>query len=180
MQPVAHRTTVGPDFTGNLRRATKRMDDLGRAHAPSLPENLATRNTFDARHYGEVCASKTGTMRAMSKKPPSPLKLRIARRLEAVRAELGLTQEAMAARVGATRSAWSNWISSSSSEMPSEEAMIRLCQETSGWGLNMDWIYRGVTDNVNAKAAIRLAARAHGLDPDSAGAAVLEMAADQT
>lgn len=180
VKPVAHRTTGSADFTGNFRCAPKRVDDLRRVHIASLPDILAMRNNFDARPYGDPCASNTGTLAGMRKKPPSVLKLRIARRLEAARAEFGISQEAMAQRIGATRSAWSNWVSPSSPEMPAEEAMIRLCQEAREWGLNMDWLYRGVTDGLNAKAAIRLSARVHGLDPDSATGSVLELVADPT
>lgn len=179
-RPIAHGAALRADLSRNPRRPSKGTDDLRGTHSASLPDSLATRKHSVARPYGAGYASIPGIMRAMAKKKlPSVLKLRIARRLEAVRAEFGLSQEPMAQKIGATRSAWSNWISTSSPEMPAEEAMIRLCREAREWGLTLDWLYRGITDNVNTKAAIRLAARVHGLDPDSAGASVLELVDDR-
>lgn len=86
------------------------------------------------------------------------------------------TQEQIAAKIGTSRSSWSNWINPSLPEMPAEEAMIALCRETRTWGVTLDWIYRGVIDHLHTQAAIRLTARVHGLDPDSAQASVLELA----
>jgi transcriptional regulator with XRE-family HTH domain len=111
--------------------------------------------------------------------PPSDLKIAVAKRLRAVQAELGHNQEQMAALVGSSRSAWSNWIGLTAAEMPAEEAMIALCHATAPWGLTLDWIYRGVTDHINTRAAIRLTARTLGMDPETASAAVLELADPQ-
>jgi transcriptional regulator with XRE-family HTH domain len=115
-------------------------------------------------------------MAKSTSKPPSDLKIEVAARLRAVQAELNQTQEGMAELVGTSRSAWSNWVNANMADMPAEEAMIALCRATRNWNLTLDWIYRGVTDQVNTRAAIRLTARALKLDPDTAGAAVLEQA----
>lgn len=113
----------------------------------------------------------------MPKKPPSDLKIAICRRLRALQAELDLTQEEMAALAGVSRQSWSHYVGETSAAMPAEEAMIALCEGVPQYGLTLDWIYRGVTDCMPTRAAIRLTARLHGLDPDQAGAKVLELAA---
>ena len=113
---------------------------------------------------------------ADSKKPPSKLKIAICRRLRALQAEMDRTQEEMAQLLGITRQSWSHYIGATSAAMPAEEAMIALCERATEYGITLDWIYRGVTDCMPTKAAIRLTARLHGLDPNQAGAQVLELA----
>ncbi len=94
----------------------------------------------------------------MAKGPPSPLKVATSARLRAVQAELDLTDEAMGDLVGRSRSAWSNWKSERLVEMADLEAMIRLCERTP-FGLTLDWIFRGIDDQLPRAAAARLAAR---------------------
>lgn len=109
--------------------------------------------------------------------PPTTLKLEVCRRLRAVQAELDSTQDEMGILVGESRSAWSNWVSTDRPEMPKVEAMIRLCIELPQWNLTLDWVYRGISDHLPLRVAIRLRARELGLDPDTAGPEVLGRAA---
>lgn len=91
--------------------------------------------------------------------------------------ETDLGQAAFAERIGVSRSALSNWLSEARPELPAEEAMIAICERFPEYGLTLDWLYRGVADAVPMRVAIRLTARLHEMDPDQAGASVLERAA---
>ena len=104
----------------------------------------------------------------MSKKPASPLQIAVSARLRVVQTELGLTDENMAALVGVSASRWKNWINQQN--FPDEEAMVRLCLLAH---ITMDWIYRGDVASLPLAKAIRLTARARGLNPDETTAAIL-------
>ncbi|MFP5477210.1 MAG: helix-turn-helix transcriptional regulator [Gammaproteobacteria bacterium] len=102
----------------------------------------------------------------------------IARRLRAIRVELGLEQTAMAKWLDVGRTRYVNW--EKAENFPSEQAMILLCDRT---GVSLDYIYRGRLDAVPTALAIRLKAREMGIDPDSEGfdpTAVLSAAAAAT
>ena len=89
----------------------------------------------------------------------------IARRLRAIRAEIGIKPPAMAKRLGVGRTRYINWETlGPSGNMPAEEAMALLCDQVPG--LTMDYIYRGILDAVPHALAIRLTAHEEGLDPD--------------
>lgn len=103
------------------------------------------------------------------KKPPSELQTAVSKRLRAVQAELGMTDQAMADYVGGVgRTRWGNWINENN--LPAEDAMILLCDLEK---LTMDWIYRGIINGLPTSRAIRLEARMQGMDPDDPNGSVL-------
>jgi transcriptional regulator with XRE-family HTH domain len=85
----------------------------------------------------------------------------IARRLRAIRMELGFDQAAMSSWLEIGRTRYVNW--EKAENKPSEEAMVLLCDRT---GVTLDYIYRGRLDAVQTGLAIRLTAREQGMDPD--------------
>ncbi len=91
----------------------------------------------------------------------------VARRLRAVRAELGLSPAQMAERLGVGRTTYYNWEAENPAKpnFPAEEAMAELCDLLPG--LTLDYIYRGRMDAVPTSLAIRLTARELGQDPDA-------------
>jgi DNA-binding XRE family transcriptional regulator len=90
----------------------------------------------------------------------------IAKRLQAVRLELGLSKRALADRLGISRTRYLHWeTSAKSANFPAEESMIELCEMLPG--LTMDFIYRGVLDAVPHALAIRLSAFMEDIDPDT-------------
>lgn len=93
------------------------------------------------------------------------LALDIARRLKAIRSDLRLDIPAMAEYVGVTRNRYYNW--EHADNLPSELAMIRLCDNTR---VTMDYIYRGVADDIPNALASRLSLWEFGEDPDLVGA----------
>lgn len=97
------------------------------------------------------------------------LAVEMARKLTALQAEMGQSDEDMASMLGIVRQTWTNW--KNGWNKPVEEAMLVLCREGA---VTMDWLYRGRTEAMNLGHAIRLTARLKGLDPDAATAAVLE------
>ena len=94
-------------------------------------------------------------------KKATPLALEIAGRLTAIRAERGLSVPLMAESLGVARNRYYNW--EHGDNLPSEEAMIRLCNNSP---ITMDYIYRGVDDHIPTQLALRLRMRATGVDPD--------------
>ncbi len=89
----------------------------------------------------------------------------VARRLIAVRDELGVKNAPLAEMLGVPRTRFLHWISASkSANFPAEEAMIMLCDLLPG--LTMDFIYRGKIDAIPYALAIRLQARMQGRNPD--------------
>ena len=86
----------------------------------------------------------------------------VARRLALIRAELGLSQDAMAEYLGIGRSRWLNW--ERAQHFPSPVIMKRLCEFT---GLTFDYIFRGVHAGVQPALSVRLAIRERGGDPDA-------------
>lgn len=122
-------------------------------------------------------ADALGDARSAPPKPDAPeLKTAVRRRLRAVQAELGYTQDQMGELVGESRSAWSNWVSELS-EIPKPLPMIRLCHALPNWNLTLDWIYLGVRDHLPLRLAIRLRARELGVDPETATPEILERSA---
>jgi len=99
----------------------------------------------------------------MPKKPPSQLQIDITRRLRAVQAELGRTDEQMAKMAKRGRTTWTNWVNFEN--MPVEQAMVDLCEAAS---ISMDWLYRGVGGAMPTRLIIRLELRLAGVDPDKA------------
>lgn len=105
---------------------------------------------------------------------PSLLQQEVAGRLRALRDELGMTEEEIAKRVGATRESWSNWVGRTAKANPPPVAkMIRLCGSENEH-LTLDWIYRGVGDMVPHSRLVRLTARLLGMDPDEATQDILK------
>lgn len=106
----------------------------------------------------------------MTKMENAPVKLSqadIARRLQAVRDEIGASNADMARRLGVTRTRFLHWISDGeSANFPAEEAMAALCDLVPG--LTLDFIYRGKLDAIPHALAIRLQARVQGINPDEA------------
>lgn len=179
-RPVADGAAARPNLGGQLGRPTQGTDDRVRVHTQWLPEMLAQHKNFVARPSGKACArfpGKFADMPAKPKKPPSKMKVAVARRLQAIQDELGQTDEAMGAMSGKSRQAWSNWSTVNQSEMPPVEAMARLCDELARWNLTLDWIYRGVTDHLHTKIGIRLSMRERGHNPDEVAEPALEPSA---
>lgn len=75
----------------------------------------------------------------------------VAQRLRATRAALGLTQEQLAAEIGVTRTAYTNW--EGGSALPDVLAMSRLAER---FGATLDWIYRGDMSGLRLSLATRL------------------------
>lgn len=97
------------------------------------------------------------------------LEIAVARRLAAIRAEMGLDQPEMADWLGVSRSRYNNW--AAGRNLPNEEAMVRLAERTQ---ISLDYIYRGKLDAVPMALAIRLQARELDMNPDAEpGAAAL-------
>ncbi|WP_372617874.1 helix-turn-helix domain-containing protein [Falsiroseomonas sp.] len=94
----------------------------------------------------------------------------IARRLRAVRAELGLTKPQMAEALSVGRGAYYVWEQGSSAKkpnFPAEEAMVELCEQLPG--LTLDYVYRGRLQTLPIMLGVRLLAREAGKDPDEPG-----------
>lgn len=88
----------------------------------------------------------------------------VARRLKAVREELGRDQPSMAKWLGVGRTRYIGW--ERAANLPNERVMLVLCDRT---GLTLDYVYRGRLDAVPLALAIRVTAREDGLDPDAPG-----------
>lgn len=101
------------------------------------------------------------------------LEIAIARRLKAIREELGLDVPAMAKALEVGRTRYLNW--ERAENLPNEQVMMRLCDHT---GITMDYLYRGILDAVPMRLAIRVAAREQGLDPDTPGLPPVRLAKD--
>ena len=89
--------------------------------------------------------------------PKTPL----ARRLRAIREELGMTPRQFAKRLRIGRSCYYQW--EAGNNQPSYVAMTELCRHLD---VTLDWIYAGVADGVPIPLMIRLRARMAGDDPD--------------
>ena len=106
-------------------------------------------------------------MTGMENASPKITQADIARRLQAVRDEIGANNTDLARRLGVARTRFLHWISDSeSANFPAEEAMVALCDLVPG--LTLDFIYRGKLDAVPHALAIRLQARVEGVNPDEA------------
>jgi transcriptional regulator with XRE-family HTH domain len=89
----------------------------------------------------------------------------IAKRLLAVRDEIGASNAELARRLGVSRTRFLHWVSDSeSANFPAEEAMVALCDILPG--LTLDFIYRGKLDAIPHALAIRLQARLECVNPD--------------
>lgn len=106
--------------------------------------------------------------RQRPKKRATQLQFAVAERLIALQAEVGLTDEKIAEKIGVSRTAWTNW--KNLENKPEEEALVRLCHK---YAVTMDWLYRGKTDQLPVAHAVRLTARLRGMNPDEATPAVL-------
>ena len=85
----------------------------------------------------------------------------IARRLIAIRDEIGISNSELARRLGVTRTRYLHWISpTESGNFPAEESMATLCDMLPG--LTLDFIYRGKLDALPYALAIRLQAHLEG------------------
>ncbi|MCA3366353.1 MAG: helix-turn-helix transcriptional regulator [Roseomonas sp.] len=81
----------------------------------------------------------------------------IARRLIAIRDEIGVTNSELARRLEVTRTRFLHWISpTETANFPAEESMALLCDMLPG--LTLDFIYRGKLDAVPYALALRLKA----------------------
>ncbi len=81
----------------------------------------------------------------------------IARRLIAIRDEIGVTNSELARRLGVARTRFLHWISpAETANFPAEESMAALCDMLPG--LTLDFIYRGKLDAVPYALALRLKA----------------------
>ena len=106
-------------------------------------------------------------MTRMENAQPKITQAAIARRLQAIRDEIGTSNADLARRLGVARTRFLHWITDSeSANFPAEEAMVELCDLMPG--LTLDFIYRGKLDAIPHALAIRLEARLQGIDPDGA------------
>ena len=81
----------------------------------------------------------------------------VARRLIAIRDEMGVSNSELARRLGVARTRYLHWISpSETANFPAEESMAALCDMLPG--LTLDFIYRGKLDAVPHALALRLKA----------------------
>ena len=89
----------------------------------------------------------------------------IARRLIAIRDEMGTTNSELARRLGVTRTRYLHWITpAESANFPAEESMAALCDLLPG--LTLDFIYRGKLDALPYALAMRLQAHMEGHSGD--------------
>jgi transcriptional regulator with XRE-family HTH domain len=129
-----------------------------------MPENLAGCKRLPARTSWTPEKMAERMPAAMTKKPITPFQAALIARLRAVQKEMGKSDSQMAQIVGDVgRTVWGQWVTGGN--MPSEEAMVRLCDEAK---ITLDWLYRGKLRNIDPGLSIRLEMRVAGLDPDDA------------
>lgn len=174
-RPVGYGAALGARRRHDRFGTAQRFDDLGRIHHDKLPEYLASRKMFVLNYGGDdrpllrqildmailTATHPPHSTRKRAKKPPSEMQAMLVKRLQAVQAELKLTHEQMARRLGVGRTTWTNWLNSENK--PEEEAMVRLCEFAR---VTMEWLYRGIPNTMEASHYIRLTARVEGDDPD--------------
>lgn len=138
-------------------------------HVRSLSENPTICKRELIGHVGSselTCRTIRRILRAMVKLSVDD----IARRLRAIREEIGWTPAQMIDALGVGRGAYYQWEKGAAAKkpnFPAEEAMATLCELLPG--LTMDYIYRGKLETMPPGLGIRLTAREIGEDPGAAG-----------
>ncbi|HFD16880.1 MAG TPA: XRE family transcriptional regulator [Rhodospirillales bacterium] len=144
--PVGDAPVRHPEQPRNRNRTPETADQFDRFHST----HRLTRNASISKpklHRAPRCVSASN-MRSVNqptaprmpraKKSTHPFKAAVGQRLAAVRQALGLSQDALAAQLGVSRSAYAGY--EQGLRLVSPQVVVRLNRL---YGVTTDWIYRG-------------------------------------
>lgn len=163
MPPVVGCTTGDAEAPHHDGPTTHCFDDCVYVHEHKLADFLTGCNCVSPE-TGSFPFTPAETLAVILPAMETTLEKDVARRLKAVREELGMDQRAMAKWLDVGRTRYIGW--ERAANLPNERVMLVLCDRT---GLTLDYVYRGRLDAVPLALAIRVTAREDGLDPDAPG-----------
>lgn len=153
--PIRDRIPLSTEFPSHRSGAAELSNDGVCLHALISDRLSDLAQASCCQNNGHRFCQVIWQPAGMPKPANKTLRDQIARRLRAVQAVADASDKQMGDYVGLSRTAWINATRDGDKKVnkPSEEAMIRLCEQS---GLTMEWIYRGIWDDVPYKLAYAL------------------------